>query len=127
TGAFDHVWTYDGKTPILPVSYAVDYGIASSIRRVLGVVFNSLTMGVNRGALEFGSAAFGKDLNVMSAADMDATDVPPKPIFPLHFDIFAGDTWSDVEAETTKLLALYNYSLAIGERLDRSRPVNSTR
>lgn len=127
TGAYDHVWEYDGKTPIQPVSFAVDYGTAASLRRVLGVVFNSLTAGVNRGALEFGSAAFGKDLNVLTAPDMDATDVPAKPIFPLHFDIFAGDTWADADAETTKLLALYNYSLGIGERLDRSRPVNSTR
>lgn len=126
-GAFDHVWEYDGKTPIVPVSYAVDYGVATSLRRTLGVVFNNLTAGVNRGALEFGSAAFGKDLQVMTAPDTDATDVAPKPIFPLHFDIYADNSWADALAGTTKLLALYNYSLGIGDRLERSRPVNSTR
>ena len=126
-GATDCEWTYDGRTPILPVSYSVDYGIPTSLRRVLGVVFNTLTMGVNRNALEFGSSAFGKDLAVMTAPDMNATDVPPKPIFPLHFDVYADNTWAAAEAGTTKLLALYNYNLGVGERLDRSRPVNSTR
>lgn len=127
TGAYDHEWTYDGKTPIQPVSFAVDYGVATSLRRTLGVVFNNFTAGVNRGALEFGSGAFGKDLNVTTAPDMTATDIPAKPIFPLHFDVYAEDSWADAMTGVTKLLALYNYSLGIGDRLERSRPINSSR
>lgn len=229
---YDHVWTWDGKTPIVPASYAIDYGTAANARRILGCVFNGLTAGVSRGGLDFGSSGFGKAIDTTivtpggltnevqtltitgaptggtmtfsflgrstppqvynvtasalqtalqalptigagavtvsgtgttrtitftgrlggqdvplvgvthaltggttpSAAIAQTTaggdaaqDVPAMPIFPLHFDIFADDTWAAAVAGTTKLLALYNYSLGVGERLDRTRPVNSQR
>lgn len=229
----DHTWDWDGKTPIIPASFSLDYG-ASRIRRVLGVIFNGLTSGIARTGLDFGTSAFGKDLNIVStpggvtverqtvtitgtptggnitpafkgysngalaynanaatfqtllegiptigvgnvivgggpgpgtpwtvdfvgrffganaplmtfthaltggtAPNVGAVEtvagadaavaVPARPMFPLHFDIYADDTWAAAVAGTTKLLALYNFGLGLGERLDRSRPVNSLR
>ncbi len=230
----DHVWDWDGKTPVVPASFALDYG-AARIRRVLGVVFNGLTAGIARTGLDFGTSAFGKDTNIVAtpggvtaerqtititgtptagtftpsfkgvavptgilynatAATLQAalealptigvggvivgggpgpatpytvdfvknffgtnpplltfthaltggttpavaatettagadaaTQIPAQPIFPLHFDVYADDTWAAAVAGTTKLLALYNFGLGLGERLDRSRPVNSAR
>jgi len=56
-----------------------------------------------------------------------ATTIRNIPIAPLHFDIFGGDTWAEIQAESTKLLAVYNAQMTWGEKWQRSMPVNSTK
>lgn len=231
---YDHVWEWDGRTPIVPASYSLDYGTAARARRTQGVVFNGLTTGVSRSALDFSSSAFGKDLqNVSSLGGVTnevqtatitgiptsgtftltfngrtttaipwnaaaaavqaalealptigaggvtvaggpgpatpfaitftgrlggrdvalmtsahafvggttpniavvattpgvdaAVDIPAQPVFPLHYNVYVDDSWALSLAKTTQLLALYNMSMGLGERLDRSKPVNSSR
>jgi hypothetical protein len=51
--------------------------------------------------------------------------VPAAPIFPLHFDVWADDTWAALG--TTQLLALYNMGITFGERYARARPVKSNK
>lgn len=49
------------------------------------------------------------------------------PIAPLHFNVFSGDSWAEIQAETTKMLAAYSVDLGWGEKWNRSMPVNSSK
>ena len=231
---YDHVWTWNGRDPIIPASYAGHYGLPGRADEVLGMIFNGLGMTVNRGGYDFSTTGFGKAINtgvamggttnevqtgtvtgsptalspaftfrgrtvqLTSAASFTAaaiqtaleglasigvgnvivtggplpgtpivitftgklggidvplilttgstftggttptfaiaattpgadaaTSVRNVPIAPLHFDIFSGDTWAEIQAESTKFLALYNAEMAWGEKWQRSMPINS--
>ena len=225
---YQHVWTWNGTDELWPQSYSLDYGDSRLARRVLGVIFNSLDMTTARTGIDFGSSAFGKDLNttallggtvnevqtltpttvtagtfaltiqgrtvsgiqynvsasalqtlldnafgpgnfVVAGGPMNttpititfvgryvgknvglitvnntgltgtiaatettpgadnATNVPTVPIFPLHADIFIDNSWAAVIAETTQMLALYQFGMAMGERYARTMPINSQR
>lgn len=54
-----------------------------------------------------------------------STLIPAVPIFPLHGDIFIDSSWALAQAETTKMLAIYNYGLDVGDRFARTMPINS--
>jgi hypothetical protein len=233
---YDHEWVWDGRTPIIPASYAFHYGLPGRADEILGVIFNGLGMTVARGGYDFTTSAFGKALNsgvvmggttnevqtltvtgtptalaptlgfkgrtaslasapsftaaaiqallesiptigvgnvvvtggpipttpivitftgklggqdvptitttgtTFTAGTAPAATVTPttpgadtattlanNPIAPLHFDIFGGDTWAELAAESTKLLAVYSADMGWGERYARSMPVNSTK
>jgi len=57
---YDHVYTLDGRTPVAPASYVLSYGLAGRFSRVLGFLFNTLGIGVQRSGLDFNSSGFGK-------------------------------------------------------------------
>lgn len=235
-GTYDHTWTWDGRTPIIPASFAVHYGLLSRADEILGVIFNGLGMTVNRGGYDYSTAAFGKALSenvtmlgvtaerqtltvtgaptafaptlgfkgrtgslvsgaTFTAAQIQAllesipsigfgnvvvaggplpttpitvdfvgkftgqnvpilttvgttftagtaptfvaTETTPgadgttslgnRPIAPLHFDIFSGDSWAEIQAESTKLLALYSADMGWGDKWQRAMPVNSAK
>lgn len=56
-----------------------------------------------------------------------STGLANVPIAPLHFDIFSGDTWAEIQAESTKFLALYSADMGWGEKWQRAMPVNSSK
>lgn len=56
-----------------------------------------------------------------------ASTIANVPIAPLHFSIYGGDTWAEMEAESTKLLAVYNAQMQWGEKWQRSMPVNQSK
>lgn len=233
---YDHVWTWNGRDPIIPVSYAGHYGLPGRADEVLGMIFNGLGMTINRSGYDFSTAAFGKAMStnvamggatnevqtgtvtgaptalspaftfrgrtvqLTSAASFTAAAIQTAleglasigvgnvvvtggplpstpivitftgklggislplitttgttftagtapafaivettdgadaamtvrnvPIAPLHFDIFAGDSLAEIQAESTKFLALYNAEMGWGEKWQRSMPINSTK
>jgi hypothetical protein len=233
---YDHVWTWNGRTPIIPASYAMHYGLPGSAKQVLGFIFNSLGLTVNRGGYGMTTGGFGKATELgaamggatnevqtltvtgtptafaprlgfrgrfnalASAATFTAAaiqallesiptigpggvlcaggplpttpitvtflrklggqDVPTLlttgttftggssptfavavttpgadtataitniPIAPLHFDIYSGDSWAEIQAESTKLLALYNVDFAFADKWQRAMPINSAK
>lgn len=234
---YDHTFTWDGRTPVIPASYAFHYGLPGRADEVLGFLFNSLGMTVARGGYDFTSGGFGKALSpaiaamggvtnelqtltvtgaptafaptvifkgrsavgssqpTYTAAQMQTllesiptigvgnvvcaggplpttpitvtfvgklggqnvalmtttgttftagtaptfvitettpgadttTALPNIPIAPLHFDAFVGDTWAELAAESTKLLATYSIDMGWGEKWQRALPVNSSK
>lgn len=231
-GTYRYVWTWNGTDEVYPVSYAVDYGDTRTARRILGCIFNGLTIGTARSGMDFSSTMFGKDIqtgiqlggtvnevqtvtitgtptggtwtfsfggitvpaipyNVSASAlqtlldaaygtgvivaaggplpgtgitltftgryggrDVplatfthaltggtsptpvitattpgadNATIVPAVPVFPLHGDVYLDNSWTAMLAETTKLLAIYNANIGIGDRYARTMPINSLR
>lgn len=231
---YDHTWTWDGRTPIIPASYGLHYGLPGRADEILGYVFNGLGMTVARGGYDFSTSGFGKaittgvamggvtnevqtatitgtptggsftltfkgrttatilwnstaatvqaalealssigignvlvtggpgpgtpyvitfigklgaqDVPLMTAAHTFTGGTTPNiavaattpgadtavtlsnvPIAPLHFDIYAGDSWAEMQAESTKFLAVYSAEMGWGERWARSMPVNSTK
>lgn len=131
TLAHQHVFAWDGRTPIAPVSYCVDYGTGTRAVRLPGFLFNGWKSGISRGGLDFSGDAFAKSvLRGISGASTPPfaaapSDVPAVPIFPLHFDVWVDDSWADLG--TTQWLALYKLDLGFGERVARTMPVNSAR
>jgi len=234
---YDHTYTWDGRTPVIPASYSFHYGLPGRVDEVLGFLFNSLGMTVSRGGYDFTSGGFGKAITPSAAAmggitnevqtltvtgsptafaptiifkgrsvagasqaswtaaqmqtlleslptigvgnvicgggplpgtpitvtfigKLGGQDVPQLlttgttftagsspaftpstttpgadtstaltnvPIAPLHFDAFIGDSWSEIQAESTKLLATYSIDLGWGEKWQRALPVNASK
>lgn len=63
---YTHTWTWNGTDELFPISYAMDYGDGRAVRRVLGSIFNGLSITTGRGGMDFGSAVLGKDTNIVS-------------------------------------------------------------
>lgn len=233
---YDHIWTWDGKTPIIPVSYGMHYGLPGRAKEILGFIFNGLAMTAARGGTDYSSSGFGKAIttgvamggvtaevhtltvtgaptafaptlgfkgrtaSLASAASFTAATIqtllesipsigvgnvvvtggplpttpivvtyigklggqnvplltttgttftggstpafaaaettpgadngvvlPNNPIAPLHYDVFIGDSWAEIQAESTKLLAVYSAKMTWGDKWQRSMPVNSTK
>lgn len=234
---FDHTWTWNGRTPIIPATYGMHYGLPGAIKQVLGAVFSTMGMTVNRGGYDFTTSGFGKatqetgivaggvtneiqtltvtgaptafaptlgfkgrTMALASAASFTAaaiqallesiptiglgqvactggplpgtpivctfqrklggqnvpllttagttftagttpafaaaettpgadaaTGLSNMPVGPLHFDVFSGDSLAEIQAESTKLLALYNLDMAWADRWARAMPVNSSK
>jgi hypothetical protein len=51
------------------------------------------------------------------------TDIAAQPIFPLHFRLYADDSWATLG--TTKLLHTFTADLELGERTVRTKPINA--
>lgn len=233
---YDHVWTWDGRAPIIPASYSFHYGLPGRADEILGVIFNGLGMTVSRGGYDFSTSGFGKAITpsvamggvtnevqsgsvtgsptalapsftfkgrtkaLTSAASFTAATIQAaleelptigvgnvlvtggplpatpititfigklggisqplitttgttftagtspaftitqttdgsdatvglgnNPIAPLHFNVFSGDTWAEMQAESSKFLALYNADMGWGEKWQRSMPINSSK
>lgn len=60
----EHEWSWNGVDELFPVSYSVDYGTGRRSRRFTGGVFNTLSLGVGRGGLDFSSGMFGKSTEI---------------------------------------------------------------
>lgn len=62
SGAYQHVFTYDGKTPYDPYSYTLAYGSGNLGRTCAGFVFNRYSFSVNRGGVDFSTGGFAKKM-----------------------------------------------------------------
>lgn len=233
---YDHTWVWDGKTPIIPASYSLHYGLPGRADEILGVIFNGIGLTVARSGYDYSTEAFGKALTpnvtmggvtaerqtltvtgapsafaptiafrgrsgagasqaTWTAAQIQAlleaiptigvgnivvaggplpttpitvdfigklgaqnvalmvttgttftagtapaftiTETTPgadnvtmlqnMPIAPLHFNVFSGDSWAEVQAESTKLLTLYEADMGWGNKWERSMPINSSK
>lgn len=60
-----------------------------------------------------------------TAANDDAVDVVPKPMFPLHASVYLDNTWAGLG--TTQLKHAYDMDLSIGEKYERTMPINRSR
>ncbi len=128
TTSKQHVFTWDGITPLVPKSYSHEWGEtgAANAQQSTGFVFNAFSIGGSReGGFDLGGSGFGK------AATMGATFTAGTPtavasqfIFPRHGDVYLDTTW--LTAGTTKLLQLFNVGVDIPDRFARTRPINST-
>ena len=126
-----HVWTMTGLKTAAFASYAMDFGSTDWAVRVLGGLFNGLTLGVNRGSLDFSSSLWGKEfitgIGGASTPPFSATptDIAAAVVRALDYEVFADSTWAALG--TTKLLELYGAEIALGERTAPAEPVNRTR
>jgi len=126
-----HVWTMTGLKTATFESYAMDFGSTDWAVRVLGGLFNGLTLGINRGSLDFSSALWGKEF----ITGITGTSTPPFSAAPvdivnavvnaLHYEVWNDSTWAALG--TTKLLELYGAEISLGDRTAPAEPVNRTR
>jgi hypothetical protein len=70
---YDHTWTYDGKTPVMPASYALHYGLPNRVRQALGFIFNGWTFGVARSGMNAGASGFAKAIEVGTSIILGGT------------------------------------------------------
>lgn len=129
TNARQWVFEWDGRTPLIPVSYLGSYGEpgVGNADEVPGMVFNSFGISGGRGGFELSSAVLAKALIAGQELARGAvpTEVEPVPVFPLHGDIFLDPTWLGLG--TTKLLEIYELGIDVADRTARTRPINSLR
>lgn len=118
-------WTWDGTTAITPKSFSLEYGHsgAGNARTIAGFLFNALNFSLSRSGLDFGASGFGKPITTGATLTGSPTDIPAQPVFPLHVSIYADDTW--VGLGTTKLLDTYTVDVDLGERTQRTMPLNA--
>lgn len=60
-----------------------------------------------------------------TAAVDDATDVVPKPMFPLHASVYLDNSWGSLGS--TQLKHAYDMDLGFGEKYERTMPINRSR
>ncbi len=137
TTAKQHDWEWDGRSPLVPVSYAGSHGIVGAADLIPGLLFNGFGVSGGRGGFDLTSAILGKAMSegqelggyVPAAGENPAADnatvVPPVPVFPLHGSIFMDNSMAAVG--TTRLLQVYDMGIDIGERVARTRPINALR
>jgi hypothetical protein len=56
------VWTYDGRTPLAPVSYTALYGSRNRAYQCAGLIFTQYGMTVNRDGIDFTAMALAKQM-----------------------------------------------------------------
>jgi hypothetical protein len=54
-----------------------------------------------------------------------ATDIAPKPMFPLHGSVYFDNSWAALG--TTQLKHAYDMDISIGEKYERTKPINRLR
>ena len=124
TTSRQHVWTWNGSTEPTWISYSMQYGDATLADIITGLVFRSVNWGGGRmDGLDFGASVLAKPLTTGATLDGTATDIVAVPATALQRDIYLDTTWAG--AGTTKLLKTYSANVNIGDRLDRTRPINS--
>jgi hypothetical protein len=129
TLARQHVFSWDGRTPIAPVSYTMHYGASGLGREIPGVLFNGMSFDVARdGTLDFTSGGWGKKLKtgilVGSTPPFTAspTDLPAVPVFAPYFNVYVDTSWAALG--TTQYLTMYQFGTNFGDRTARARPIN---
>lgn len=129
TLARQHVFTWDGRTPIAPVSYTLQYGASNLARQIKGAVFNGLSFDVARdGQINMTSGGWGKQLETGITSGSTPpftatpTDIPAIPVFTPYFSVYVDDAWADLG--TTQYLTMYAFSTNFGDRTARARPIN---
>lgn len=66
--AYQHLWSWDGRRPIRPVSYECYYGTRDVAEKVLGLIFNSLGISGGRAdGFDVSGDAFGKAMTTGQA------------------------------------------------------------
>ncbi len=128
TASRQHVFTWDGKTPLVPKSYVHEWGEtgAGNSQRSNGFIFNALSIGGSReGGFDLGGAGIGVAATMGATFTVGTvTQVPAQFVFPRHGDIYLDTTMAGVGV--TKLLQVFNVGLDVGDRYARTRPINST-
>lgn len=125
---YEHVFTYDGLSPLVPLSYTLSYGQsgAGNSDKILGWIFNAFGLSGGRGGFDLSSSGFGKAMTEgVALGTLHATvgDVSPVPVAPLHGSIFLDTAAAGLG--TTRLLDVYSADIAFGERMARARPINA--
>lgn len=129
TLARQHVFTWDGRTPVAPVSYTIQYGASNLARQIAGVLFNGLSFDVARDSqINMTSGGWGKQLvtgvTSISTPPFTAspTDIPAVPVFTPYFSVYVDPTWATLG--TTQYLTMYAFNTNFGDRTGRARPIN---
>lgn len=121
----NHVFTPAAAAADVLTTYTAQYGDTTRAFQAAYFVFNSLTLGIQRGNLSFGSSAISqKPDKGATLATTGVTDVPSRPIPTRSYNVYADDTW--LTLGTTKLLAAYDANIAFGDKYVMDAPINST-
>lgn len=124
TNARQHVFTPAAAAADTKVTYTAQWGDAVKAFQAVYFLFNSLSLGIQRGTLSFGSSALSKKPdNTITKATTGITTVKSVPIPTRSYNIFADDTWAGLG--TTKLLAIYDFNFTHGDKYTPDAPINS--
>lgn len=119
-----HVFTLDADGADAFYSYTAQFGDnVQAIQATYGV-FQSLTLGIARGGLDFGSGFISREpATGATLATTGVTTVTSVPIAARSYDIFSDSTWAGLGA--TKLLAAYEGNISLGDKYAMDMPINS--
>jgi hypothetical protein len=119
-----HVFTPAPAAADTLVTYTAQYGDSTQAMQAVYFVFNSLTLGIQRGRLSFGSSGLSRAPSTgATLATTGVTDVATQPIPTRSYNVWADDTWAGLG--TTKLLAAYDANLTLGDKFIGDAPINS--
>jgi hypothetical protein len=123
--AYQHVFTLMAFGSRSPVTHTVQVGDSANAIQLAYMIFNTLTMGVQRSSLTFqtsGISAREPDLTA-TLASSGIVDVPAVPISARNYEVWMDDDWEDLG--TTKMLKCYDLSLSQGDTWGLDAPINS--
>lgn len=123
-GAYRHVFTPPSSGAADLVSYTAQYGDDVMAFEAAMLVFQALTIGVERGNLTLSSNAISRlfDENA-TLATTGVTDMPAISIPPTGYNVYADDTWAALG--TTKMLACYRAEVGAPDKYTPDAPINS--
>lgn len=123
-GAFSHVFSMNPAAVDPLLTYTAQWGDNVKAFQASYFAFQSLTLGIERGNLSFGSSGISRKQDKgATLASTGVTSVTSVPIPQRGYDVYADDTW--LTLGTTKLLAAYSAEITNPDKFVPDRPINS--
>lgn len=122
--AHKHVSTLKGRGDRTSDSFTAVWGDGDFAILMSYLRFNSLSFGVQRGELTFGTNAISRTPD--ESASFPTTgivDLPAVPISTMWYDVFIDDSWDTLG--TTQMLSCYESSVEVGDTWGMDTPINS--
>ena len=123
-GGYEHTFslTADGEDDL--ATFTGIYGDSAQAIQMLHILFNSFSMGLERGNVTMSTSAFsrtpttGATIPATGVTEVEAASMPL-----VNFDIFIDDTWAGLG--TTQSDAVYGFDLNTGDKRSPSSAIDS--
>jgi hypothetical protein len=120
-----HVFTLNPDAEDTKATYTYVWGDATQAVQGVYAVFNSLSMNIQRGSLDFGTSMMGRlPTTGATIPGSGITTVPAKQIAARNYNVYLDSTWAG--KGTTKLLDCYEANLDLGDKFATDAPIDST-
>ena len=119
-----HVFTPNAAAADVLATYTAQWGDTTKAIQAAHFLFQSLTLGVQRGSLSMSSGAISREPDeTATLATTGVTDVAAVPIPKVGYNVFIDSTWAALK--TTKALACYNFEIQNPDKYQTDSPINS--
>jgi hypothetical protein len=123
--AYEHTFHLEAAAADDLQTYTAIWGDSDQALEMLHLVFNSLGLNIQRGALTLDTSALSYEPTTgATVPSAGVTEIRSVPIPARSYDVFVDDTWAALG--TTKSLVAYELGLTIGDKRAPDSPINST-